>query len=230
MTEIQQLFNRIAPNYDRLNDWLSLGQHRIWKKMAIKWCAPQPGQRYLDLCCGSGDLALLLAPSLYPDGRVVGIDFAQETLAIATQRTYSLPRYLQSSINWQLGDVLALNLEDNSFDGAIMAYGLRNVVDIPKCLKELQRVLKPGATAAILDFHRPDSELAANFQAWYLANVVVRLAESLNIGAEYAYISPSLARFPQGKEQEKLAIAAGFSQAKHYPFVGGMMGILLLKA
>ncbi len=230
MSEIQQLFNRIAPNYDRLNDWLSLGQHRIWKKMAIKWCMPQPGQRFLDLCCGSGDLALLLAPSLYPNGKVVGIDFAEETLAIASQRTKSLPQYLQSSISWQKDDVLALKLENQSFDGAIMAYGLRNVIDIPKCLQELHRVLKPGATAAILDFHRPNTEVAANFQAWYLANVVVRLAVSLNIGAEYAYISPSLEKFPRGREQENLAIAAGFSQAKHYPFLAGMMGILLLKS
>jgi demethylphylloquinol methyltransferase len=228
MSEIEQLFNRIAPNYDRLNDWLSLGQHRIWKKMAIQWCAPQPGQRFLDLCCGSGDLAIMLAPSLYPHGMVVGIDFAKQTLELAAQKTSKLPKQHQSLINWEQGDVLDLSIETASFDGAIMAYGLRNVIDIPQCLSEMYRVLKPGARATILDFHRPEPSIIADFQAWYLENVVVRMAERVDIGADYAYIFPSLERFPRGQEQEQLAIAAGFSNAKHYPFGLGMMGILEL--
>jgi demethylphylloquinol methyltransferase len=227
--QVQNLFNRIAPNYDRLNDWLSLGQHRIWKKMAIRWCAPQPGQCFLDLCCGSGDLALGLAPLLAPGGEVIGVDFAAETLAIAAQRSQSLPQSAQKTIRWQVGDAMNLDFDAASFDGATMSYGLRNVQNIPGCLQELVRVLKPGAIATILDFHRPSDPVMQAFQRWYLENVVVNLASQQGVRDEYAYIQSSLERFPRGLEQEQLAISAGFTKARHYPLAGGMMGILVLQ-
>lgn len=230
MTEIQQLFNRIAPKYDQLNQWLSLGQHRLWKKMAVRWCEPQPGQVFLDLCCGTGDLALMLAPYLYPGGQVVGVDFAVQLLAIADQKSKELlPKY-QSLLSWHQGDVLALDFPSHSFDGAVISYGLRNVVDISGCLTELHRLLKPGAIATILDFHKPTSGVVAEFQTWYLANVVVPLADQFGLRSDYAYIFPSLEKFPQGVVQEQLAIAAGFAEAQHFNLAAGMMGILKLRA
>ncbi|MDX1976413.1 MAG: bifunctional demethylmenaquinone methyltransferase/2-methoxy-6-polyprenyl-1,4-benzoquinol methylase UbiE [Pseudanabaenaceae cyanobacterium bins.68] len=230
MAEIQQLFNRIAPNYDRLNQWLSLGQHRLWKKLAVRWCDPQPGDLFLDLCCGTGDLALLLAPYLHPSGQVIGVDFADQLLAIAATKAQLLPAKYQALISWHQGDVLNLNLPSHRFDGAVISYGLRNVVDIPGCLAELHRLLKPGAIATILDFHRPSPGAIADFQAWYLANLVVPLADQLGLKSDYAYIFPSLEKFPNGKGQEQLAIAAGFAQAEHFQLAGGMMGILKLQA
>ncbi|MCX5935238.1 MAG: class I SAM-dependent methyltransferase, partial [Pseudanabaena sp. LacPavin_0818_WC45_MAG_42_6] len=109
------------------------------------------------------------------------------------------------------------------------AYGLRNVANIPQCLSELHRVLKNGATAAILDFHRPSDRLMQSFQDFYLDRVVVPLADRFEMTEEYAYIAPSLARFPIGADQVKLAKAAGFTQAKHYAIANGLMGILVLQ-
>jgi demethylmenaquinone methyltransferase/2-methoxy-6-polyprenyl-1,4-benzoquinol methylase len=109
-----------------------------------------------------------------------------------------------------------------------MGYGLRNVTDIPRCLKELHRVLKPGAKAAILDFHQPENLQFRAFQQWYLDNIVVPAARHFGLTEEYAYISPSLDRFPPGQEQVKLARTAGFATATHYPIANGMMGILVL--
>ncbi|NES74203.1 MAG: class I SAM-dependent methyltransferase, partial [Okeania sp. SIO2D1] len=86
-TEIQHLFNRIAPVYDQLNDNLSLGQHRIWKKMAVKWAEPQSGNRAIDVCCGSGDLTRLLAQKIGSQGQVFGLDFSSELLEVARQNT-----------------------------------------------------------------------------------------------------------------------------------------------
>lgn len=225
---VRQIFDRIAPVYDDLNDWLSLGQHRIWKKMAVRWINPQPGQTVLDLCCGSGDLAIMLARRVAPSGHVFGVDFACAQLEIAAQKLAAYP-HLQTCVTWQEGDALALQFTDRTFDGATMSYGLRNVVDIPQCFAELHRVLKPGAIAAILDFHRPSDRLMAKFQQFYLDKVVVPAAKLRGVTEEYEYIAPSLARFPIGKEQEKSAIAAGFSKATHYPIASGMMGILVLK-
>lgn len=225
-SEIRAIFDRIAPVYDRLNDRLSFGQHRIWKLMAVKWSEPQAGDRVLDLCCGSGDLALLLAKKVGKTGRVTGLDFACEQLAIAKQRQNE--KCPDVPMDWVEGDALTLPFADNCFDCATMGYGLRNVTDIPRCLRELRRVLKPRAKAAILDFHRPNAGYMQVFQQWYLEHIVVPAAENMGLKQEYAYINPSVERFPTGAEQIELALAAGFKGAVHYPLMGGMMGILVL--
>ncbi len=225
-SEIKALFDRIAPVYDQLNNWLSLGQHRIWKLMAVKWSNPSPGDVGLDLCCGSGDLAQLLARQVGATGHVTGVDFSAEQLAIARQRaSVQFPRL---PLSWVEADALNLPFDDSYFDCATMGYGLRNVTDIPRCLQELHRVLKPGAKAAILDFHRPSQLPLRVFQQWYLQTIVVPTAQRFGLTEEYAYINPSLERFPTGSEQVKLANDAGFAAATHYPIAGGMMGILVL--
>jgi ubiquinone/menaquinone biosynthesis methyltransferase len=228
-TDIQQIFDRIAPVYDRFNDLLSLGQHRIWKKMALRWCEPQQGEKWLDLCCGSGDMTALLAQRLAPNGQAIGVDFSGELLAIAEKKAKNYAPKIQECLTWQQGNVLSLPFADNSFDGATLSYGLRNVANIPQCLSELHRVLKDQAKAAILDFHRPSDRLMQTFQDFYLDRVVVPLADRFKMTDEYAYIAPSLARFPIGSEQVKLAKAAGFTQATHYAIANGLMGILVLQ-
>lgn len=221
-SEIRDLFNRIAPVYDQLNNGLSFGQHRVWKLMAVKWSQVQPGSIGLDLCCGSGDLAQLLARRVGSTGEVYGVDFSAALLEVASLRTPP-----QLPLHWVEADALNLPFADNYFDCATMGYGLRNVTDIPRCLAELYRVLKPGAKAAILDFHRPQQPLMRTFQQWYLETIVVPSAQKLGLTEEYAYIAPSLDRFPTGSEQVQLATSAGFS-ATHYPIAMGMMGVLLV--
>ncbi|XGV97467.1 MAG: bifunctional demethylmenaquinone methyltransferase/2-methoxy-6-polyprenyl-1,4-benzoquinol methylase UbiE [Leptolyngbya sp. BL-A-14] len=223
---IRTLFNRIAPVYDQLNTWLSLGQHRIWKQMTVKWSGAGSGDTCLDVCCGSGDLALLLAQQVGAKGRVIGIDFAAEQLAIAQQRAqqcYPIP-----PITWVEGNALNLPFDENAFDAITMGYGLRNVTDIPGSLKELHRVLKPQAKAAILDFHRPLNPQIRTLQQWYLDAIVVPAAKQFGLTEEYAYIAPSLDRFPTGPEQVTLAYQAGFAKVTHYPIAGGTMGVLVV--
>ena len=224
---IKAIFDRIATEYDRLNDRLSFGQHRIWKMMAVKWSNPHPGDIALDLCCGSGDLAFMLAKQVGHQGQVIGLDFACQQLQIAAARQRK--QYANFSLQWLEGDALNLPFADNYFDCATMGYGLRNVTNIPLCLQEIYRVLKPGAIISILDFHRPESAYMDKFQQWYLNNIVIPTAKSFNMTEEYAYLIPSLAKFPTGKEQVKLAYSEGFTEATHYPLVGGMMGVLVLK-
>jgi demethylmenaquinone methyltransferase/2-methoxy-6-polyprenyl-1,4-benzoquinol methylase len=168
----------------------------------------------------------MLAKQVGGTGRVIGLDFASQQLAIARQR--QMLYYPPLSIDWFEGDALELPFEDNYFDCATMGYGLRNVINIPLCLQELHRVLKPGAKAAILDFHHPQSSSMRVFQQWYLQNIVVPTARHFEMTEEYAYIAPSLERFPTGTEQVKLASQAGFAFATHYPLAGGTMGVLVL--
>jgi ubiquinone/menaquinone biosynthesis methyltransferase len=219
--EIRDIFERIAPHYDQLNDWLSLGQHRIWKKMAVKWASPKPGDTCVDLCCGSGDLTKLLAKEVGTQGKVYGVDFSPQQMAIG-QEKFPLPQ-----IEWVEADVLDLPFPDNTFDAATMGYGLRNVVDISRSLQEIYRVLKPGAKAAILDFHLAYQPFLQNFEQLFLETIAVPIARQFELEEEYAYIWKSLQKFPQGNQQISLAQQVGFT-ATHYTMAAGTMGVLVV--
>eukprot|EP00667_Euglena_gracilis_P005503 EG_transcript_5539 len=231
--ERQALFNGIAPAYNLLNDVLSLGQHRLWKLQTVAFSEAAPGDHVLDLCCGSGDLALLLALRVGREGKVTAADFAADMLQQGQARAASplaLPlRLVSAPVDWVQADALALPFPANTFSAATMGYGLRNVVSIPDALQELRRVLRPAAKAAILDFHRPSNGVVAAFQRLYLDNLVVPAATVAGLQKEYQYIMPSLEAFPTGPEQEQLALAAGFRRAKHHELAAGLMGCLVVE-
>lgn len=224
---VEQLFNDVAPRYDRLNDVLSLGLHRQWKRQVLVWLNPQPGEHWLDVCCGTGDLALALARTVRPSGSVIGVDAAAAPLGRAEARRRREP-WLK--VSWQQADALATGLPNASADGAVMAYGLRNLADPAAGLAEMCRVLKPNRRAAVLDFNRlPEQSLAAIFQRQYLRKVVVPAAALAGFKDQYAYLEESLKCFATGKEQEAMALAAGFRKARHRSLLAGQMGLLLLE-
>jgi demethylmenaquinone methyltransferase/2-methoxy-6-polyprenyl-1,4-benzoquinol methylase len=227
--QVRDLFDRIAPSYDRLNDTLSLGLHRLWKRQAIAWLKPEPGQRLLDLCCGTGDLALVLAEKVRPAGLVLGLDAAAAPLRQARLRAARQPWL---PLEFRQGDALDTGLAQGWADGAVMAYGLRNLADPAAGLVELRRVLRPGGRAAVLDFNRsPDPQGAtAAFQRLYLRRLVVPLARRAGLEAQYAYLEESIARFPSGEQQRQMALTAGFAQAQHRPLAAAQMGLLELVA
>ncbi len=229
---VRELFDSIAPRYDQLNDLLSLGLHRVWKRQAVRWLEPAPGQQLIDLCCGTGDLALLLAAKLRPGGRVLGLDAAATPLAIAQRRSARQPWL---PVCWQQGDALATGLASGRFDGAVMAYGLRNLNAPGPGLQELRRLLRPAGRAAVLDFNRPDpatpaGAAAASFQQLYLRRLVVPAARRFGLPEQYAYLEASLEQFPRAADQEAMARRAGFTQVRHRPLMGGLMGLLQLVA
>ena len=224
---VEQLFDAVAPRYDRLNDLLSFGLHRQWKRQLVRALKPVAGEQWLDLCCGTGDLALELGRCVRPAGAVTGLDAAAAPLARARQRQRQQPWL---PVTFQQGDALATGLPSACADGAVMAYGLRNLADPLQGLRELRRLLKPGGRAGVLDFNRlPQSGAAAGFQRFYLRRLVVPAAASVGLREEYAYLEKSLARFPDGPEQERLARQAGFTGAVHRSVVAGQMGVLILR-
>ena len=222
---VEQLFDEVAPRYDRLNDWLSLGLHRIWKRQLLRWVHPRAGDVWLDLCCGTGDLALQLARTLRPRGRVIALDAAAAPLQQARRRHRREPWL---AVDWLQGDALDTGLSSGCADGAVMAYGLRNLPDPAAGLRELRRLLHRDGRAAVLDFNRSTGTTAA-LQTLALRRVVVPVASQLGLKAQYAYLETSIAEFPTGPEQEQLAMAAGFSWAQHRPMAGGLMGLLELR-
>ncbi|CAN8313053.1 unnamed protein product [Cochlearia groenlandica] len=254
-SERQILFNRIAPVYDNLNDLLSLGQHRIWKNMAVSWSGAKKGDYVLDLCCGSGDLAFLLSEKVGSTGKVMGLDFSSEQLAVAASRQNLRARSCFNCIDWIEGDALDLPFDDCEFDAITMGYGLRNVVDRHRSMKEIYRVLKPGSRVSILDFNKSNQSVTTFMQVlfyvrdvcgsvyyfctfcnenwfwlckdWMIDNVVVPVATMYGLAKEYEYLKYSINGYLTGEELETLALEAGFSSARHYEISGGFMGNLV---
>ncbi|CAK9182770.1 unnamed protein product [Ilex paraguariensis] len=225
--DLQALFNRIAPVYDNLNDLLSLGQHRIWKRMAVSWSAPKEGDSVLDVCCGSGDLAFLLSEGVGTNGKVVGLDFSKEQLMVASSRQHSRLMSCYKNIEWVEGAALDIAFSDCYFDAITIGYGLRNVVDIHKAMAEMNRVLKPASKASVLDFNKNMNPFGTSFEEWMIDNIVVPVASGCGLTTEYKYLKSSIQEFLTGKELEKLALQTGFSTATHFEIGGGLMGNLV---
>ncbi|KAK6922256.1 UbiE/COQ5 methyltransferase [Dillenia turbinata] len=225
--ERQALFSRIAPVYDNLNDLLSLGQHRIWKRMAVSWSGAKEGDCVLDLCCGSGDLAFLLSEKVGSSGKVKGLDFSSEQLAVAVSRQYMLSKSCYKNIEWIEGNAVDLPFSNCFFDAITIGFGLRNVLDRYKAMEEVYRVLKPGSTVSVLDFNKSDHEVITTFREWMIDNVVVPVASGYGLAKEYQFLKSSIRGFLTGKELEEIALAAGFSSAKHYEICGGLLGNLV---
>lgn len=224
-TTMFRLFDRTAGTYDLLNDLLSLRLHRLWKRQAVALLQPRPGERIVDLCCGTADLALLLAERVRPHGHVIGVDGSAAALEQARQRAAEQPWLPLEFIH---GDVLTLPLTPGAADGVMMAYGLRNLASAAAGLQVMRHLLKPHGRAVVLDFNRPSHPLWAQAQRSYLQRVVVPVARMLNLEAEYAYLERSITTFATGARQEALARQTGFAVARHHPIAGGLMGLLEL--
>lgn len=219
----QKLFNTISPVYDELNDRFSFGLHRVWKRMAVKWSKARRGDRVLDSCCGSGDIARIAADIVGKEGQVIGLDFSQEMLEDARRRRQDGG----TRVEWVQGDALEYPYADGYFDAATMGYGLRNVSDIPRALRELHRVLRKGGCVAILDFNNSSDSVIDGVQAFFLDSLVVPAAEAEGVGDEYRYLRPSIKKYPNGQTLEKLALSSGFEKSRYYEIGFGLMGCLV---
>ena len=226
---IKEMFNIVAGNYDFLNDLFSFGIHRIWKRELLKSSRALPGERWLDMCCGTGDLSFLLVNCVKEEGEVVGLDFAAKPLLIAKKRARRSKR--NNIIKWLSEDALDTKLPSHSFDGALMAYGLRNLADPQSGIDELFRLVKPGGKVAILDFNKPPQRsFAAFFQKIYLRLFVVPIAFCFGMRGQYAYLEKSLELFPSPMSLKKMALNAGFNYVSYRILAGGLMGILSMKS
>ncbi len=224
---IEELFDSVSSKYDFLNDLFSFGLHRFWKRKLLTWLKPLSGEQWVDLCCGTGDLTLSIGSLVGPYGSVMGLDFSYSQILLAQKRSLSKPSL---PVFWLRGDAMSTGLPSASFDGVVMAYGLRNLENPEIGLKEIYRLLKPGAKAGILDFNRSEEgSRASYFQKFYLRRVVVPIASMMGLGEEYAYLEKSLEIFPSGFEQEKIALSLGFKEVDYKLLAGGQMGALLVR-
>ncbi len=235
--KVRELFSRIAPRYDLINDLQSFGLHRRWKRRVVRLALPAPGQRALDLCCGTGDLALGLARG---GAQVVALDFSAPMLAAAQQRTARtrggepgppaqashLTRQGSSPPQFVRADAERLPFTDNSFDIVTVGYGLRNLLSWEAGLGEMQRVTKPGGRLVVLDFGKPDNALWRSLYFGYLKLWVPWLGRIFcgSAGA-YAYILESLKHYPAQQAVAAKMRELGLASVQVVSLLGGAMSI-----
>ena len=209
---VRGMFDRIAPVYDVMNHVMTAGLDRRWRKLAARevvW----PGDRVLDACCGTGDLAV---EAERRGGRVVGLDFSEKMLERARPKS--------GAIEWVQGDALALPFGDGEFDAATVGFGVRNLADLEAGLRELGRVLRPGGKLAVLEITRPRGLLKPFFRLWF--DVLVPLAGRILPGGKaYTYLPASVRRFPGPEDLTALLEKAGFSDVTFRLLGGGSVAL-----
>lgn len=223
---VKDLFGAIAGRYDLINDLQSLGLHRWWKRRVVRLAQVGPGQRALDLCCGTGDLAFGLAAT---GCDVVGLDFSEPMLEVARARC-KRGRRERSACGGRLefiaGDALAIPFPAGSFDAVTIGYGLRNLPDFRAGLVEMQRVLCPGGRLVVLDFGKPENPLWRWLYFAYLRVVVPGFGRWFcRNAAAYAYILDSLEAYPAQRGITALLRELGFDPVRVWNLLGGAMSL-----
>jgi len=209
---VRRMFDRIAPVYDAMNRTMTAGLDRRWRRLTAE-AVVRPGDRVLDACCGTGDLAIAARAV---GGDVTGLDFSDRMLERARRKAPAL--------EWVRGDLLALPFADASFDAATVGFGVRNVADLGLALRELRRVLRPGGRLGILEITRPRGPLALFYRFWF-DGVVPLLGKLLPGGSAYTYLPASVRRFPGPEELAELMRAEGFGDVRFRLLAGGIVAI-----
>lgn len=221
---VRGVFDSVAGKYDLMNDLMSMGVHRLWKRHFISISNIQPGQSVLDLAGGTGDIAALISKRVGSQGRVVLSDINESMLAVGRARMED--RGLVGNIEYSLANAENLPFQDGEFDAVTIAFGLRNVTDQNAALREMFRVLKPGGRAMILEFSRVEFEGLRKIYDGYSFGILPRLGKLVaNDEESYRYLAESIRKHPAQDELADMMVAAGFSNVTYLNMTGGVVAI-----
>ena len=218
--KVRGMFAEIAPRYDLTNRLLSGGIDVRWRRLTVHRAPPPETGAILDVCTGTGDLALAYAAASGPGVRVVASDFCRPMLDLGIEKA----RASGADVEWVEADAMALPFPTASFDLVTVAFGLRNIADTARGLAEMARVLKPGGRLAILEFSLPRNRLVRGLYLWYFRRVLPCLGNAVarNRSDAYTYLNRSVEEFPSGARLAALIGAAGFDRVTMVPLTLGI--------
>jgi demethylmenaquinone methyltransferase/2-methoxy-6-polyprenyl-1,4-benzoquinol methylase len=219
--QVRGMFDRIAGVYDLMNSAMTAGLHHEWRQRAVERTGVGPGSDALDVCCGTGDLALELRRQIGPDGRVVGSDFSEPMLELARRK--SGDQGLPVEFGW--ADALDLPYGEGSFDAVTIGFGARNLADLERGIAEMTRVLRPGGRLVILELTRPQRQPLSGFYSLWFDRLVPVLGTLAGDPEAYSYLPDSVRSFPEPERLAGMLDAAGLAEIRWLLLAGGIIAI-----
>lgn len=220
--QVNSMFDRISGGYDSMNRVMTAGLDQTWRARAAERSRLEPGGAALDLCCGTGDLALELAARVGPEGRVIGADFSQPMLDLAARKP-TPPGSAEVRYEW--ADALELPYGDNSFDAVTISFGARNLADLDRGLSEMHRVLVPGGSLAILEITQPQRQPLKGFFRLWFDRIVPLLGRFAGDSSAYTYLPESVRSFPDARALAARMDQAGFRHVRWTLMAGGIIAL-----
>lgn len=221
---VGDVFRSVASNYDVMNDAMSMGVHRLWKLFAIAQSGVTEGDKVLDLAAGSGDLSLKFSDKVGRDGKVIVTDINAAMLAQGRNRLTNAG--VSENVDYCLVNAQHLPFEDNTFDCISISFGLRNVTHKELALESMQRCLKPGGRAIVLEFSQPTNEAFRKIYDTYSFNVIPKLGEMIAGDRDsYQYLVESIRKHPPQEELKQMMLDAGFDRVRYHNLTGGVVAL-----
>ena len=221
--KVGDVFHSVAGEYDLMNDVMSFGMHRLWKRMLLELSGLSENTVALDIASGTGDIPKLISQK-FPSSHIHVTDINESMLALGKERSINENFYQNCSFTLASGEELPY--QDQMFDLVTIGFGLRNFTDKQAGLREMKRVLKPGGILLILEFSKPTNSLFSKIYDWYSFNVIPRLGSLFVDDADsYKYLAESIRMHPSQEELKLMVIEAGFEKCKFYNLVNGVVAI-----
>jgi len=222
--KVAEVFHSVAGNYDLMNDLMSGGVHRLWKRVTIEMSGVRPGHHVLDIAGGTGDLAAKFSRIVGPEGTVVLADINDSMLKVGRDRL--VDRGITDNVRFSQADAQYLPFPDNTFDVITIAFGLRNVTDKDMALRSMLRVLKPGGKLLVLEFSKPPNQLLSKIYDGYSFNILPKLGKLFaNDADSYQYLAESIRMHPDQDTLQGMMDNAGFANTDYHNMTGGIVAL-----
>ncbi|MFD2192152.1 bifunctional demethylmenaquinone methyltransferase/2-methoxy-6-polyprenyl-1,4-benzoquinol methylase UbiE [Pistricoccus aurantiacus] len=223
-SRVADVFHSVAARYDVMNDLMSFGIHRVWKRLTLERAGVRPGQCVLDIAGGTGDLTLKLAERVGENGRVVLADINASMLKVGRDKL--LDKGVGGNVEYVQANAECLPFPDNSFDCITIAFGLRNVTDKDAALRSMTRVLKPGGRLLILEFSKPESQVLSKIYDEYSFRLLPKIGELVaNDAASYRYLAESIRMHPDQETLKGMMENAGLERVEYQNMTGGIVAL-----
>lgn len=221
---VANVFNSVAKKYDVMNDVMSFGIHRLWKRYTIDCSGVRSGMKVLDLAGGTGDLTAQFSRRVGPTGEVVLADINEAMLEVGKDKLRNLG--IVSNVSYQQANAEELLFEDDTFDIITIAFGLRNVTDKQKALESMHRVLKPGGRLLVLEFSKPEPPMLSQMYDFYSFNILPKMGQVIAGDAEsYQYLAESIRMHPDQETLKGMMETAGYENVTYTNLTGGIVAL-----